>query len=163
LKVALTILFLFVLPSSTACLRAADDPDFEKHPELVTYDFVRAWHSQGGLEGHPAPRVRYLDLKRNGSEAVFLGIFGAGRFMTYALFARTDHGWVPLSKEIDGNTVPFEVLPEKHGQWHDFMTIVPTWRGRGYWRFVYTWNGKRYIVKSSREIRDSELSRDGAG
>ena len=154
----LKINLLFFLLLAFPC-RGADDEDSKswKHPDPITYDLLRAWHSDGGLKDR-CPVERHLDLNGDGNDEVFLGIAAYSRGMTYALFTHTDKGWILLSDEIEGNA-PFELLPEKHGSWHDFMVTLPTWRGRGYWRFVYTWNGKHYVGKSDREIKDSELSK----
>ena len=160
MKFAPTVFLLFALACPAASDSETTELDFEKHPELITFDCVRTWHAQGGLKEHSAPRARYLDLNGDGREEVFLGLAGAGRFMTYALFTKTSRGWILLSDKIIGSIASFEILPSRHDEWHDFMTVVPTWRGRGYWRFTYTWNGKRYVDKTLRETRDDELSHE---
>ena len=148
---------LLALLFASAC-RGAEDEDTKswKPPEPITYESLRAWHKAGGLRSYHWPKEHLADLNGDRMDEVFLGVAGYGRGMTYALFTKTRKGWVLLSDEIEGSHHDFEVLPATHGSWHDFQALVPSGRG-GLVELIYTWNGRRYALKSSREITEKEL------
>ena len=55
-----------------------------------------------------------------------------------------------------------EALPAKHDGWHDFLMLRRTGHG-GLWETTYTWNGKAYVEKATREITEQELFLERAG
>lgn len=130
-----------------------------KHPEPITYDSLKGWHAQGGLKDYPWRREWHLDLNQDDAAEVFLGIEGYSRGMSYALFTQTDSGWRLLGELVEGSNRPFEVLPDEHDGWHDFLSVLPSGRG-GVFEFVYTWNGKNYVEKSEREVTPKEFSHE---
>jgi hypothetical protein len=136
----------------------ADDEDAKcwKRPNPITYESLRAWHKAGGLQSYHWPKEHLADLNEDRINEVFLGLSGYGRGMIYALFTKTRNGWILLSDEVEGSHHDFEVLPAKQGLWHDFRALVPSGRG-GLVEFIYTWDGKHYVVRSSREITEKEL------
>jgi hypothetical protein len=134
-----------------------EDAKSWKHPEAITYESLRAWHAQGGLQNYPWPREQHIDLNNDGSAEVFLGIEGYSRGMGYALFTHTSSGWRMLADRVEGSHHPFQTLPEQHDGWHDFMSTLPSGRG-GLFEFVYTWDGEHYVRKSGREVTSKELS-----
>ncbi len=136
-----------------------DDTESWKHPEPVTYESLRAWHAEGGLKYYQTPREWHLDLNGDGSEEVFLGIEGYNRGMGYALFTRTSTGWRTIAERVEGGGHPFQILSTRHHAWHDFMSVLPSGRG-GTFEFVYTWDGKKYVKKSYREVTSKELSHE---
>ena len=87
-----------------------------------------------------------------------LGIEDYGRGMGYALFTNRLEGWVLIADRVEGAKAPFILLPESHNGWHDFRTLLETWRGRGLLEITYTWDGKHYVHKSDREIKSDEVS-----
>jgi hypothetical protein len=149
-RALIIILFAFV------CWGADDDMKRWKHPEPIAYESIRAWHEQGGLHKYVWPKEHQADLNEDCSNEVFLGISGYSRGMTYALFTKTKAGWILLCDEIGGSHHPFEILPEKHELWHDFKAITPDGRG-GLHEVIYTWNGRKFVEKSSREIREKKV------
>jgi hypothetical protein len=128
-----------------------------KHPDPITYESLRTWHAEGGLKGYPWQREWHLDLNNERVDEVFLGIEGYSRGMGYSVFTHTPAGWQMIAQRVEGSNHPFEILPQKHGAWHDFMSVLPSGRG-GVFEFVYTWDGKKYIEKSEREVTSKELS-----
>ena len=157
MKLLVLLLLLLVVPARAA--EDESDPKFWQHPEPVTYESLRAWHRNGGLQAYSWPKEHRLALTDDkAQEQVFLGLAGFGRGMTYALFTpKRAGGWQMLSDAIDGSDHPFDVLPVKHGRWHDFAATLPSGRG-GIFRVIYTWNGKHYVQKSFREIKDGGAS-----
>ena len=143
------------------CCQASEPDDTKswKHPEPMTYEAIRAWHAEGGLQSYHWPREWRLDLNQDREEEIFLGIEGYGRGMGYALFTHTAAGWRMLAKRVEGSHHSFELLPKQHDGWHDFMSTLPSGRG-GIIQFVYTWDGKQYMEKSEREITSKELSHE---
>lgn len=149
-----TLVFLLF---ASICLGAdVEDAKSWKYPEPITYESLRAWHKAGGLGSSPWPKEHHVDLNNDGSEEVFLGISGYGRGMIYALFTKTKRGWILLSEEIEGSHHDYAVLPAKHQSWHDFTALVRSGHG-GLMEFIYTWDGKHSVLKSSREITEKEL------
>jgi hypothetical protein len=130
-----------------------------KHPEPVTYETLRAWHAEGGLKDYQMPREWHLDLNGDGNEEVFLAIEGYNRGMGYALFTRIPKGWHMIAERVEGSSHPFQILSGHHGAWHDFESVLPSGRG-GTFEFVYTWDGKKYVKKSYREVTSKELSHE---
>jgi hypothetical protein len=118
------------------------------HPEPITYESILAWHQLGGLDTYHWPKQHKADDK---SDEIFLGLSGYGRGMIYALFTKTKKGWLLLSDEIDGSHHEPRPLPAKHDGWHDIEVLSPTGRG-GLHERVYTWNGKKYVLKSTRVL-----------
>jgi hypothetical protein len=139
----------------------ADDAETDswKHPEPITYENLKAWHARGGLGGYQWPKEHKVDLNGDGKDEVFLGILGYGRGMEYALFTEQKGKWVLLSDEVDGSHHPIEKIPGKKGAWLDFRALQPTGRG-GLFEATWTWNGKNYEMKSTREITAKELKQD---
>jgi hypothetical protein len=146
---------LLVLVFASTCW-AADDTKSWQHPEQITYESLKAWHKAGGLQGYFWPKEHVADLNDDHINEVFLGVSGYSRGMTYALFTKTQKGWILLCDEVEGSHHDFEVLPKKHGQWHDFKGLAPNGRG-GLFEFIYSWDGKQYVQKSSREITEKKL------
>ncbi len=139
-----------ILLFTVICFSAkGEDANSWKHPDSITYESLRAWHKNGGLQKYIWPKEHLADLNADGENEVFLGLSGYGRGMTYALFTKTNKGWILLSEEIEGSHHDFEVLPEKHSSWHDFISLLPSGRG-GLFEVVYTWNGEKYVQKSFR-------------
>ncbi len=137
-----------------------DDTKSWKHPESITFESLQAWHREGGLAHYEWPRERYVDLNLDGSEEVFLGIEGYSRGMGYALFTHTVAGWQLIAERVEGSDRQFELLPEEHEGWHDFLAALPSLRGRGLFEFAYTSDGHQYVGKSKREVASSELSHE---
>ena len=150
----------FALLALAASCWAADDQDTSswKHPEPITYESLRAWHQAGGLQGYFWPKEHDVSLTDDqAQQEVFLGTTGFSRGMVYALFTRTKSGrWRMLADAVEGNHFDPEVLPAKHGRWHDFSTMEATGRGPML-VFVYTFNGRHYVQKSVREVRKEDL------
>ena len=139
----------------TTILRAQKAAADVEHPEPITYESILAWHKAGGLDAYHWPKEHNADLNDDKTDEVFLGLSGYGRGMIYALFTKTKEGWRLLSDEIDGshhNPIP---LPATHEGWHDLEVLSPTGRG-GLHERVYTWDGKKYILKATREISKQE-------
>jgi hypothetical protein len=153
-------LLLILLPLVVSSGAAEDeaDPRLWQHPESITYESLRAWHRAGGLQDYIWPKEHRLALTDDKTrEQVFLGLSGFGRGMVYALFTpKKESGWQMLSDTIEGSQQDFEVLPPKHGRWHDFLATLPSGRG-GEFHIVYTWNGRRYVQKSFHEISADDL------
>jgi hypothetical protein len=153
-------LCIFALIIGVICSSAQDeDTNSWKHPEPISYEVLRAWHKNGGLQKYIWPKEHQADLNDDNVNEVFLGISGYGRGMTYALFTKTNKGWILLSEEIEGSHHDFEVLPEKHEGWHDFVAELPSGRG-GLFEIVYTWNGQKYVQKSFHEITEKDLNKN---
>jgi hypothetical protein len=146
------LLLLFIVGSSGAgeVTRSLDAP------VPLIYESLRAWHKAGGLQSYHWPKEHRADLNGDRRDEVFLGTSGYGRGMQYALFTKNRHGWRRLCDEVEGSHHDFEILPAKHGSWHDFRAFAPSGRG-GLNEYVYTWNGKHYVQKSFREITRKEL------
>jgi len=153
---SLFLLFLLIWPP---CYANDADTDSWKHPEPITYESLRAWHARGGLKNYPWPKEHKADLNGDGKDEVFLGVMGYGRGMVYALFTERNGKWITLSEEIDGSHHAFEPIPSKNKPWWDFRSLQPSGRG-GLIETIYTWNGKQYTAKSSREITAKELHGD---
>lgn len=153
-----TILLLGLLVWQSALAEDADTESWQ-HPEPITHESLRAWHARGGLAKYQWPREHKLDLNGDGKEEVFLGVMGFGRGMVYALFTERKGKWVTLSEEIEGSHLAFEVVPAKNRPWRDFRSLQPSGRG-GLVEIIYTWNGKQYVAKSTREITAEELHGD---
>jgi hypothetical protein len=134
----------------------ADNAKTSQPPEPLAYDSLKAWHKAGGLQGYLWPKEHLADLNDDRIKEVFLGVSGYGRGMTYALFTKTRKGWILLCDGVEGSHHDFDVLPAKHGSWHDFKGFAPNGRG-GLFEFIYTWDGRHYVQKSSREIKEKEL------
>jgi len=139
------------------CCRVLDADEPVPPVEPYTYDSLRAWHAKIGHVDPRWPNEWLLDLKQDGSEEVFLGFLGYGRGMAYALFSHRSTGWVRIADRVDGSDRPFEVMPEQHDGWHDFLAVLPSGRD-GLVEAVYTWNGREYVVKFEREVKSSELA-----
>jgi hypothetical protein len=104
-------LCIFALIIGVICSSAQDeDTNSWKHPEPISYEVLRAWHKNGGLQKYIWPKEHQADLNDDNVNEVFLGISGYGRGMTYALFTKTNKGWILLSEEIEGSHHDFEVL-----------------------------------------------------
>jgi hypothetical protein len=127
-----------------------------KHPEPITYDSLHAWHAKGGLGAYHWPKEHKIDLNADGKDEIFLGIMGFGRGMVYALFTERNGTWVALSEEIEGSHHEFEPISGTGKPWCDFRSLQPSGRG-GLIETIYSWNGKLYAVKSTREITAKEL------
>lgn len=125
-------------------------------PQPLTHDAILAWHQGGGLSDYHWPKQHSVDLNGDGVEEEFLGVNGYGRGMIYALFTKTNSGWKLLADDISGSHHDPNPLPEQHDGWHDFEVSHPNGRG-GLIEIIYTWNGQRYVEKSSREISEREL------
>jgi hypothetical protein len=150
-------ILLFLL--CAAMCRAGDDEATRswKYPEPITFESLRAWHKEGGLQHYHWPKEHLAELNGDHVDEVFLGLSGYGRGMIYALFTKTQHGWVLLSDAIEGSHHDVDVLPARHGIWHDFKSFAPNGRG-GLFEFLYTWDGKHYAQKGlTREITEKEL------
>jgi hypothetical protein len=149
-----SLLALFLV-SAICCRLAADDPAMPTEP--YTYESLRAWHAKLGRMDPRWPNEWRLDLNQDGSEEVFLGFMGFGRGMEYALFTHRPTGWVRIADIVDGSDHPFELLPEQHGGWHDFLVVLPSGRD-GLEKDVYSWDGKSYVLKSGREVKALEIA-----
>ncbi len=141
------------------CCAEDEDTDSWQHPEPITYDSLRAWHARGGLGKYHWPKEHKVDLNGDGKDEVFLGVMGFGRGMVYALFTEQKGKWVALSEEVEGSHHSFGLLPSKNGTWRDFRSLQPSGRG-GLIETIYTWNGKQYTVKSTREMTAEDLDKD---
>ena len=141
-----TLISLLLL--TTLCLGA--DPYLQswQGEEPMTYENLSAWHEAGGLRDWPWPKAQYLALTDNkAQEEALLAVSGFYQGMIYALFTATKAGrWRMLSDNIEGSDQPFEVLPTKHGGWHDFCGVVASGQG-GFFRILYSFNGRRYVPK----------------
>jgi hypothetical protein len=135
------------------------ETDSWKHPEPITYESLRAWHARGGLGKYQWPKEHKVDLNGDGKEEIFLGIMGFGRGMEYALFTEEKGKWILLSDAIEGSHHLFEKIPGKNPPWSDFRSLQPSGRS-GLFETIYTWNGKQYTEKSTREITAKELTQD---
>lgn len=151
------VLLGLVLSAASLCL-ASDSGDARlwTPPNPLTYEGLRAWYAAGGLPDERWPRERHVDLNGDGEPEVFLGIEAYSRGIGYALFHHTRTGWHLLAERVEGSHHDFDVLPARHRGWHDFQSTLPSGRG-GILEFVYTWDGKSYVEKSSREITEKEL------
>lgn len=145
---------LLVLTTSLCAQKATPGAD---HPDPITYESIVAWHKAGGLDDYHWPKQHHADLNDDKADELFLGLSGYGRGMTYALFTKIGEGWRLLCDEIEGSHHNPRPLPAMHDGWHDIEVLSPTGRG-GLCERVYTWDGKKYILKSTREISEQELT-----
>ncbi len=152
-------LFFIIAMTGSLCLASeSDDAKLWTVPEPLTFDGLRAWYAKGGLPDQRWPRERHLDLDGDGKPEIFLGTDAYSRGMGYALFTQGQHGWVLIAERVDGAERPFELLPDSHDGWRDFITVLETWRGRGLLQITYSWDGQRYVRKSDRELKSDEVS-----
>ncbi len=152
----LLLVFMFV---ASLCFAAdSDDAKLWTVPQPLAFDGLRAWYATGGLPGQRWPRERKLNLNGDGEAEIFLGLEDYSRGMGYALFTHRHEGWVLICERVEGALRPFELLPESHSGWHDFLTVLQTWRGRGLLEITYAGGGHRYVRKSDRELKSNEVS-----
>jgi len=152
LMLGILVIASFLISPSTYAQQASPQTD---PPKPLTYESLRAWHQSGGLDSYHWPKQHAVDLNDDKSDEVFLGLRGYGRGMIYALFTKTTGKWVLLCDEIDGSHHEPRALPAKNRGWHDMEVLSPTGRG-GLHERIYTWNGTKYVLKSTREIAKGE-------
>lgn len=133
--------------------------DSWKHPDPMTYESLRAWHARGGLGQYHWPKEHQLDLNGDGKHEVFLGVMGFGRGMVYGLYTKKDGKWEVLSESVEGSHHGFAIMPGKPNGWSDFRSLQPSGRG-GLFETIYSWNGREYVEKESREISHEELDHE---
>lgn len=145
-QVALLIAFMWV-----AQLKA-NEPNWPKFPEPpYSVEQLRAWHKK--MEPWPWLGLpeRKVNLRNRKDYELLLAIVGYARGGTFVLFAKREGKWTQISDEIEQAHHPLHVLKNVVEGWHDFETFVPLWGsgGEDVLVSVYSWNGKRYVLKKS--------------
>ncbi len=130
---------------------SAHDVTLPKPPYSV--EQLRAWHKSMApwpWLGEPEQRVH---LRSEKAEELLLAISGYARGGTYLLFAEQNGSWTQISDEIEQAHHPLHILKSQRDGWHDFETFVPAWGSGGaeVWVFIYSWNGKKYVLKEQKE------------
>ena len=122
------------------------------------YDYERVIKNQKNLlEDFSWPVKHEIDLNDDGIAEKFLAVEGYSRGMNYALFSKKNNSWLLISGDetIASGHLGIEKSEKTKGGWHDFTAYQPSGRD-GIIESYYFWNGKQYILKKQKEVKNKE-------
>jgi len=122
----------------------------------IHYDYNSLLKAQKKiLKDFSWPGRHELDLNDDGTMEIFLAVEGYSRGMNYALFSKKNRSWILISDDegIPSGHLGIKKSESKNNGWHDFIAYQPSGRD-GVIESHYTWNGKQYILKKQKEVRN---------